>query len=393
MSLLNNKDNKKVVENMTYDDYDNEPIDSFGKNMLLKMGWRENQSVNGKEPVKPFELKPRHYRLGLGATPLDPTKNVVKYTEAEKEKKEREKNFFGAKVKITHGKHKGLKAIIAEKIVCEDLSEYLKKNDFIKIELKINKEVFKIETKNIRLRSCKKRDRSQEYKHRDKNAHKKDKSKSKKHKKSRKHSSSDYSNSSSESSRFNTKDHKNEKFNSIPICYNNINEKKTSSYYEAQAIEDNRLLNKKTGRDGNNQINTNYLAEENFNKTMIGKSQISDKQRKKHQWVMQNILVRITNKRNKYYNTQANVMDLPSSEKITLLTNDGILIENLTENDIETVIPDLGERMIILKGNEKGEFGELMFFDNENETLTVQLMSDFSIKTYKKNECSAIGNS
>lgn len=376
MSLLNNKDNKKIVDNMNYEDYDNVPIDSFGINMLKKMGWQENKQINGKSQPKPLEIKLRHYRLGLGATPLDPTKAIPKSSDTEKIKKEKEKNFFGTKVKIVHGKHKGLKAIIAEKVLCEDLIEYLKKNEFVKVELKINKEVIKIESKNIKLRSSESEDNKDK-----KKKHKKKDIKKKSHKKQRKNSS-DYSSSSDNSEKeFKKSSEKNEE-----------NANKDVSETKEGIMK---FLNKKTNRnhDYNASSNVNFYEIDDFKKKDLSANKEKASSKNKLDWVMPNIIVRIINKKNQYYNKEATVVDLPGSDKFILIANDGNMIDYLTENDVETVIPENGERVVVLKGEENGEFGEIMQYDFDSGIVTLQMLNDFSIKSFRNNECCAIGNS
>jgi len=382
MSLLNNKDNKKIVENMNYEDYDVSPIDSFGLNMLKKMGWQENQNINGKKQIKPFELKPRHYRLGLGATPLDPTKEQIKYSDSDKNLKEKSKNYFGAKLKIIHGKHKGLKAIIVEKIICEDLNDYFKKNTFVKVELKINKEVLTIETKNLKIRKGKNNEKS-------KNKKQKKKKNKKNYKKYRKYSY-DISSSSNES-----KIEKNNNVKDPNDSENLYNKDEVIKYINKKSSRKNKEIEEKY-KDSNINIyeldNPEEILKKNYTEKKKGE-RINDILEKKLNWVMLNIIVRIINKKHKYYNKKATVIDFPSSDQFTLIAFDGNVIDNLNEEDIETVIPDIGEKVMVLKGNDKGEFGELMQIDFNIGVITIQMLNDFSIKIFKVDECSAIGNS
>jgi len=345
MSLLNIKKETNVAENMKYDDYENEPIDSFGKNMLIKMGWNENEAKNS---VKPYEIKPRHFRLGLGATPLDPTKNIPKYTNEENEKKEKNKNFFGAKIKIVHGEHKGLKGIIAEKILCEDLKEYLSTNKYVKIELKINKEILNIATKNIKIK-------------------KKDSNKNKKYKKSKKKNKRKDSQSSSISD-LKDKDKNKGK---------NINENLFGLITEKNKEQD--LLNKKRKRsDSSDSSNSRELKNKNNENKKIDFN------------IMNNIYVRIIDKKHKYYNKKVMVMDIPDKYNITVITKENKMIEGLNKNSVEPVIPEIGEKLMILNGENKGEIAELMYINEDKMELAVQIFSDFSIKNYKFGECSAV---
>jgi len=383
MSLLNNIKKKKIVDDMNYDDYDNTPIDSFGINMLKKMGWQENKPINGKSQQKPFELKPRHYRLGLGATPLDPTKAIINFSDAEKIKKGKEKNFFGAKVNIIHGKHKGLKAIIAEKILCEDLNEFLKKNDYVKIELKINKELIKIESQNIKLKS---RRNEKVEKSEKKKSHKKKDKKKKSHGKKHRKQLSDYS--SSYSDEWSDKElNKSYKKNN-----NEIDNDKDRDTKEAIV----KFLNKKTNRDkADNMSSFNHEIKQDFHKKFVYDDNLNGvrKNNTPLNWVIESLIVRIVNKKNKYYNKKATVVDLPTADKFTLITNDGNMIDNLTESDIETVIPQVGERVIVLKGTDKGELADVIQHDFGSGVVTLQMLNDFSIKCFRSDECSEIENS
>lgn len=50
------------------DSYSKVPISEFGAAMLRGMGWKGDQNEKKEEIKDPFEIKPRHHRLGLGAT-------------------------------------------------------------------------------------------------------------------------------------------------------------------------------------------------------------------------------------------------------------------------------------------------------------------------------------
>ena len=124
----------KLAKDMNVEDYNS--IDSFGTNLLYRMGWKDNTAI-GKDPknglVKPIVLIPRQKGLGLGAVQLPKDKSKYGKNINEKPKK----NYFGTKVKIIEGMHKGLKGIIIENIE-DDLELYLKNNEFINVQLDIN---------------------------------------------------------------------------------------------------------------------------------------------------------------------------------------------------------------------------------------------------------------
>ena len=134
----------KIVENMKIETYEQNPIEDFGKNMLYKMGWKDNTPIGrtNKGLVKPVEFIPRQKGLGLGAIPL---KEMPKGNEGNVEKQ----NYCGTNVKIIQGLHKNLKGILIDCI--DDIKTYLSENEYINIQLKINDQVVKVRSSNIKL--------------------------------------------------------------------------------------------------------------------------------------------------------------------------------------------------------------------------------------------------
>jgi hypothetical protein len=150
----------KIVDDIRHDEYDKLPIENFGKEMLMRMGWKENQPIKGSGPLEPIVFKPRNFRLGLGAEPIVEDKNLKKNNSNTSGGTNMKKITFcyGTKIKIISGKHKGLKG----KIVDRDLEyEYLnniikeKKKDILNVELKVNRQIVKIEADKIKLRDRK----------------------------------------------------------------------------------------------------------------------------------------------------------------------------------------------------------------------------------------------
>jgi hypothetical protein len=150
---MNELNKVKIAENMSFDNYDEQPIEDFGKTLLKKMGWSENTAINGKAPVKVVEFKPRPSGLGLGAVMLDD--RAPKYSD------EKKINYYGTKVRITKGKHKGLKGVIVDEII-GDIEKYFKQHEFVSIELKINKQVVKINTEYVKIRNKKDKEEREE---------------------------------------------------------------------------------------------------------------------------------------------------------------------------------------------------------------------------------------
>src|SRR5437870_3618257 len=100
------KKNEKFADDIDHEKYESMPIDNFGKEMLYRMGWKDNQPLRANAIVQPIELKPRYQKLGLGAEPLDLIhKKISKYSD----EKKLVVNIYGQKIRIINGKHKGLK--------------------------------------------------------------------------------------------------------------------------------------------------------------------------------------------------------------------------------------------------------------------------------------------
>ena len=146
---MNNKlGDIRIADDVNTDNYEKTSIDSFGKEMLYRMGWKDNQPLRKDGPVNPIEFKSRNSGLGLGADP-----SSLKGKDDKTKSNVREKHY-GTKVKITGGRHKGLKGKIVERNV-DDLLAFLNENKFANVELKINRQIVKIESDFIKIRSSK----------------------------------------------------------------------------------------------------------------------------------------------------------------------------------------------------------------------------------------------
>ena len=83
---------------------------------------------------------------------------------------------------------------------------------------------------------------------------------------------------------------------------------------------------------------------------------------KELKWVLPGLKIRIRNKRvhnGELYNCKAIIEDVQNSFKFTIRANNKI-IDDLTEKDIETLIPPLGENAKIVKGKNKGDICRLL---------------------------------
>ena len=77
------EDMEDLPDQASMDDYEDMPIEDFGKAMLRGMGWEEGKAVGRmhKGMVEAVEFIPRPGRLGLGAQPAtkdEPQKKYIK---------------------------------------------------------------------------------------------------------------------------------------------------------------------------------------------------------------------------------------------------------------------------------------------------------------------------
>jgi len=116
----------------------------------------------------------------------------------------------------------------------------------------------------------------------------------------------------------------------------------------------------------------------------------------KLKWVLPGILVRVISKDyagGKYYNRKLGVEDVPDKWSFVLVTESGNFLENLMEDDIETVMPQLMEDVIIVKGKNRGEVGKLLIRDKKKDEVRIQLYDNSDI-VYKctQDDCCALYN-
>jgi len=84
-----------------------------------------------------------------------------------------------------------------------------------------------------------------------------------------------------------------------------------------------------------------------------------------------------------YYNKKARVEDVVSqSAFIVVMEENGQLVEDVHESDVETVIPKAGGRVLVLKSaDHKGEIGKVLEKDVSKAVAIVQLEGDAEILT------------
>jgi len=117
------------------------------------------------------------------------------------------------------------------------------------------------------------------------------------------------------------------------------------------------------------------------------KLKVEDLSKKKQQsnnqklaWLLPNIRVRCVSKTYKgglLYLKKGTVMDILPDNSFIIMTEDGKLIEDLKEDDLETIVPKKqGERVIIVKGPSRGAFGRIYHVQKNSKKIQISVEGD-----------------
>ncbi len=151
----------------------------------------------------------------------------------------------------------------------------------------------------------------------------------------------------------------------------NKNDKIIQNNYKSINQKENDILNKNEKKK---------IIEDNINKDNKNKINI--------EWIKQGIIVRIINKNSKYYKTKAIVDDILNEKDFSLIMNDKTINIDFSEEDLETVIPEIGEKVLIL---DKNQIGKLIERNKKENKVIVQNFNDLSIVELTQDDiCSTI---
>ena len=133
----------KIAEDINEEAYQKISIESFGKMMLNNMKKTSINFLNHKrKPQELIEFKIKHTKVGLG------------YNEEEKKYKDGKietYSFYGQSILIEKGEFKGQKGKILLNEKYESLSQLIKENDYILVELDINGQKHEIKNDYIKI--------------------------------------------------------------------------------------------------------------------------------------------------------------------------------------------------------------------------------------------------
>ncbi|XP_046544903.1 LOW QUALITY PROTEIN: G-patch domain and KOW motifs-containing protein-like [Haliotis rubra] len=309
-------------------DYEQIPIDQFGFAMLRGMGWKDGEGIGkNKELVPPPEAILRPKGLGLGA---DRSTNLQMKNGAVSEKghdKEDELELKkGAFCLITKGTSRDMYGVI------EGLDD---DNARIMVKLTLSGKIVTISQYSVELVSKKDYEKFSKYLNKGKvDKYKKEEEKKKKDK----HRSR--SRSPHEKSR-----------------------RKKSHRGHSRSPHDDRKhadhKDKKAKQENGYNANDVYL------------------------WARPDIRVRIVDKKfksGKYYKSKVIVVDVVSVDNCVCRTEEGRVLEGLSQSSLETVIPKHDHaHALIVSGKYKGQIGEVVKRSKEKCEALLQLLSDRDI--------------
>ncbi|CAI9740198.1 G-patch domain and KOW motifs-containing protein-like [Octopus vulgaris] len=301
-------------------EYDSVPIEHFGKAMLRGMGWKDGEGIGkNKKLVNPTDVVIRPKGMGLGAD-----KSAVKQLNHNKgghQKKDSDDSPLvlktGSHCVVEKGSSKGLYGTVVG--VDEDNARVL-------VKLSINSNTITVSQYTLRLVHKKEYDKYHKYLNKvkvDEYKLEEEKKKEKELEMSKKESSS------------------------------------RSGEKRAHASYDNGNSHRHKKHKSDHQRSTN------------GSSSI---------WLRPQIRVRIIDKsykKGKYYKSKVVVEDILSKENCICKTDEGRLLEEISQRMLETVIPkDSPGFVMILSGKYKGQVGEVLKKDKSKCEATLQLVGE-----------------
>lgn len=305
------------AEASSLEDYESVPIEQYGIAMLRGMGWKPGDGIGGykNEVVAIFDPQSRPKGLGLGATRPKANEQAVAKDGEEKLTLKR-----GAFVLIEGGAKRGLYGEV------EGLDE---ENGRVVLKLGVGKEVVSISENIIKLVSKAEFKDKGKVLNLDKYEKYKEKDRIKKEEEERNRQRTP------EKRRY-----------------------KDSEKYSRRSRSCSRDHDKKGKYDSDSSPEVKRIKK--------GKT-----------WVRPQLRVRCIDSKvrgGKYYNVKMEVVDVVTSDSCDCRTDEGKLVENIRTDKVETLIPKKdGGRVMVVRGDRKGEIGQVIARDKVKYKATVQL--------------------
>jgi len=400
--------------------YDRIPTEGYGEALLRGMGWKPGTPIglNSKEVVPVKLYVPRPIRLGLGATPKEPepkqrpkgwipkpgesrdpapimvlprgADGKVRHVRDIDEQLVPLKGPFydGAPVFVKKGEHEGMRGVVVEQrdngstalvrlhndenlvIPLENLHQidgHVELEDAVH-EQQMDQEKPENEKKNELWEEKRDNDDSG---HRSSDDHRHDKhsdradDNDRKHKRSRKSDDSDIDNDSSDSNNDKKRKHSKKRKR------DSDDEDDSDRKHKHKKHKDKKDKHSKSSKSSSSSSSTEEL------------------------WVRPSIHVKIRNKSLKgglFYSKRAWIIDiLPGGKCALQLDGTGEILEGIRQSDLETVVPKETEKVIIVCGKWKGEFGRVVEREDKVNKVHVQLDSTLDMVTLTLDDVAEFG--
>lgn len=328
--------------------YDRVAIEDFGTGMLLGMGWRPGKN-DGADVV---EYVRRPERLGLGATPkaLPPGSKKSGASAPHMEYRDEQgrvrhvkpadatlsvsSKFFadGTRITIAHGPHSGMHGRVRR--LSSDETEYI-------VDLDNDEQV------RARIKECELYNPS-----------------------SKKRGGSDS---------------------------HHLDEQRPEKRYKtAEVVEDAYRRDDRNDRYGSSSQghsrDSNYRENNNGNNNYNSHSERGHgNQRPPVLWVTPHIRVKVSSKRfkdGKYYCKKGIVEDIVSGTRCAVRLDDGLVLDDIDQSDLETVIPPVGGRVMVVRGDDIGVRGILREKNNDREVVYVQIEGELDVLKFNMDDVS-----
>lgn len=119
-----------------------------------------------------------------------------------------------------------------------------------------------------------------------------------------------------------------------------------------------------------------------------------EKKVKNLKWILPNITLRIVSKEykaGKYFEELGEVNDIMDAKTFSFVTRKGDILEDLKENDMETVMPKIDGKVLILKGEHRGVTGTLKERNKKENSVLIKIeVNDLKFIKMTQDDCSAL---
>ncbi|CAL1538698.1 unnamed protein product [Lymnaea stagnalis] len=357
-------------------DYEMIPIEQYGMAMLRGMGWNQTRGIgkNGKV-VAPIEAQLRPKGLGLGAdkSNLGSDKKQLgseKTNSIPDENLELKKNSYCV---VTHGINKDMYGVV------EGFDE---DNARIMLKLTLSGKVINIIQSYVRVVGKMEYDKYSKYL----NKEKVDKYKEEEMKLTNGKTSVTNIDANGKRSHHKKK-----------------SKKRDNSDHEHDSPHHKSKKQKKDKERGRHKNKTKHNSSDQHSSKNYSSSGSSDEEalatnKSSPPWLRNDLRVRIIDKnvkRGKYYNEKVVIIDVPSSGICMCKTEDGKVIENLLQTQLETVIPKNDRAYVaVVSGSHRGQIGQIIKRQKNDCTAVLQLLSDRDnlLTLHYDNICEYVGN-